>query len=149
MVEGRGSREVKKLKKLISHPILLLIYNVNRAVRLFSTFLAPVVLAFEVIRRLFLRSLSFLLCSNPMEKRVEQLGYDVASNRPGDGDCFYASVAKALGIETKGLKKVIFDFLKSHQFDVSIQPIVNSRTTKISLLCQLATIFTRIFGQNS
>ena len=78
-----------------------------------------------------------------MEKRVEQLGYDVAFNPPGDGDCFYASAAKALGIETQGLKKV------SHQFDVSIQPIVNSRTTKISLLCQLATIFTRIFGQNS
>ena len=84
-----------------------------------------------------------------MEKRVEQLGYDFAFNPPGDGDCFYASVAKALGIETQRLKKVIFDFLKSHQFDVSIQPIVNSRTTKISLLCQLATIFTGIFGQNS
>ena len=47
-----------------------------------------------------------------MEKRVEQLGYDVAFNPPGDGDCFYASAAKALGIETQGLKKVIFDFLK-------------------------------------
>ena len=67
-----------------------------------------------------------------MEKRVEQLGYDVAFNPPGDVDCFYASVAKALGIETQG---------QSHQFDVSIQPIVNSRTTKITLLCQLATLF--------
>ena len=35
-----------------------------------------------------------------MEKRVELLGYDVT--------------LKALGIETQGLKKVIFDFLKSH-----------------------------------
>ena len=34
-----------------------------------------------------------------------------------------------------------------HQFDVSIQPIANSRTTKISLLCQFAAILTRIFGQ--
>ena len=68
-------------------------------------------------------------------------------------------LAKALGIETKGLKKVIFNILKSHQFDsldyqplfgfdVSIQPIANSRTTKITLLRQLAAIFTGIFGQN-
>ena len=59
-----------------------------------------------------------------MEKRVEQLiGYHVAFNPPGEGDCFYASAAKALKIETQGLKKVIFDFLKSQQFDVSIQPL--------------------------
>ena len=29
------------------------------------------------------------LCSNPMEKTVERLGYvDVTFNPPGDGDCF-------------------------------------------------------------
>ena len=84
-----------------------------------------------------------------MDKRVEQLGYDVVYNRPGDGDCFYASAARALRIETQGLKNVIFDFLKSHQFDVSIQPIANSRTTKINLLCQFAAILTRIPGQSS
>ena len=95
---------------------------------------------------LFLRSLFF---STPMDKRVEQLGYDVVCNPPGDEDCFYASAARALRIETQGLKNVIFDFLKSHQFDVSIQPIANSRTIKISLLCQFASILTRIFGQNS
>lgn len=58
-----------------------------------------------------------------MEKIVERLGYQVTFNPPGDGDCFYASAAKALGIETQSLKKVVFDFLKSHQFDVSIQLI--------------------------
>ena len=52
-----------------------------------------------------------------MEKGVERLGYDVTFNPPGDSDCFYASAAKALGMETQGLKKVIFDFLKSHQLD--------------------------------
>jgi len=55
-----------------------------------------------------------------MEKRVEHLGYEVTFNPPGDGDCFYASAAKALQIETQSLKKVVFDFLKRHQFDVSI-----------------------------
>ena len=84
-----------------------------------------------------------------MDKRVEQLGYDVVENRPGDGDCFYASAARAFRIETQGLKNVIYDFLKSHQFDVSIQPIANSRTVKINLLCQFAAILTRIFGQSS
>lgn len=58
-----------------------------------------------------------------MEKIVERLGYQVTFNPPGDGDCFCASAAKALGIETQSLKKVVFDFLKSHQFDVSIQLI--------------------------
>ena len=56
-----------------------------------------------------------------MDKRVEQLGYDAVYNLPGNGDCFYASVARALRIETQGLKNVIFDFLKVHQFDLSIQ----------------------------
>ena len=84
-----------------------------------------------------------------MDKRVEQLGYDVVYNPPGDGDCFYASAARALRIETQGLKNVIFDFLKSHQFDVSIQPIANSQTSKIWLLCQFAAISIIIFGQNS
>ena len=68
-----------------------------------------------------------------MEKNVERLGYGVSFNPPGDGELFYASAAKALEIETQGLKKVIFDFLKSHQFDASIQLIANSRTAKISL----------------
>ena len=84
-----------------------------------------------------------------MDKRVEQLGYDVVYNPPGDGDCFYASAARALRIETQGLENVIFDFLKSHQFDVSIQPIANSQTSKICLLCQFAAILTRTFGKNS
>ena len=64
-----------------------------------------------------------------MEKREERLGYDVAFNPPGDGDFFHASTAKALGMETQGLKKVIIDFLKSQQLDASIQLIANSRTT--------------------
>ena len=36
----------------------------------------------------------------------------------------------------------------SHQLDLSIQLIANSQTTKISLLCHLEAIFTRVFGQN-
>ena len=39
-----------------------------------------------------------------MDKRVAQLGNDVVYNPPGDGDCFYASAAKGLRIETQGLK---------------------------------------------
>jgi len=50
-----------------------------------------------------------------MEKRVERLGYEVTFNAPGDGDCFYTSAAKALQMETQSVKKVVFDFLKSHQ----------------------------------
>ena len=56
-----------------------------------------------------------------MEKRLERLRYEVTFNPPRDCDCFYASAAKALGIEAQSLKKVVFDFLKRHQFDVSIQ----------------------------
>ena len=41
-----------------------------------------------------------------MEKRIERLGCDVAFNGPslnppGDGDCVYASAAKALEIESR------------------------------------------------
>ena len=80
-----------------------------------------------------------------MEKRVERFGYEVTFSPPGNGDFFYASAAKALGIETQGLKNVIFDFLKNHQFDASILVIANSPTSKTSLLSQLAAIFTGIF----
>ena len=58
-----------------------------------------------------------------MEKIVERLGYEVTFNSPGDDDCFYTSAAKALGIETQSLKKMVFNFLRNHQFDVSIQLI--------------------------
>ena len=84
-----------------------------------------------------------------MEKRVARLGYDVSFNLPGDGELFYASAAKTLEIETQGLKKVIFDFLKSHQLDVSIQLIANPRTANISLLSQWAAIFTGVLGQHN
>ena len=84
-----------------------------------------------------------------MDERVEQLGYNVVYNSPGHVDCFYASAARALIIEIQGLKNVIFEFLKSHQYDVSIQPTANSRTTKMSSLFQFAAILTRIFGQYS
>ena len=82
--------------------------------------------------------LLFLLsnATNAWKKRVERLGYEVTFDLPRDGDCFYPSAAKALGIETRDLKNVVFDFLKSHYFDASIQFIANSRTTKISLLWQ-------------
>ena len=83
-----------------------------------------------------------------MEKRVERLGYNVSFSPPWDGDFFYASAANALRIQTHILKKMIFDFLKSHQLDVSTQLIASSRTTKTSLLCQLEAIFTDIFAQN-
>ena len=55
-----------------------------------------------------------------MEKRVEQLGCDVTFNSPGDGDCFYASAAKALGIETQrklvALQKVEHHLLQALGF---------------------------------
>ena len=88
--------------------------------RFVSSVLSHAALRLLLCKRLNL-FFSFFFVSNPTEKRVERLGYDVAFNPPGDGDCFYASAAKALEIETPGLKKVIFDFLKSYQFDVFIQ----------------------------
>ena len=78
-----------------------------------------------------------------MVKRVERLGYDVSFNPPGDGDFFYASAAKASGVETQDLRKVTFDFLKSHQFDVSIQLIANSRTNKDKSVVSIGSEFYR------
>ena len=78
-----------------------------------------------------------------METRVERLGYDVSFNPPGHGDFFYASAAQALGVETKDLKKVTFDFLKSHQFDVSIQLTANSRTNKDKSVVSIGSEFYR------
>ena len=83
-----------------------------------------------------------------MEKRVELLGYDVTFSLGAAIAFMPRRPAKALGIKTQGLKKVIFDFLKSHKFDVSIQPKANYLTITLSLLCQFAAIFSGVFGQN-
>ena len=79
---------------------------------------ARVLLAFEVI-------LLLLLSFSPYGKNSGVVRvYDIIFNPPGDGDCFYASATKACGTsETQSQKKAVFDFLKSHQFDVSIQLI--------------------------
>ena len=59
-----------------------------------------------------------------MESKLEQLGFEVSFNPPGDGDCFYSSGAKALGIPSQTLKNVVFDYLRNHQFDVSIYSLL-------------------------
>ena len=91
-------------------------------------------LALCLLCKLLKSFLSFFSVSNLMKKRVERLRYDVSFNPPGDDDFFYASAAKVLGIETQGLKKVIFDFLNCHKLDVNIQLIANSRTRKVTSL---------------
>ena len=102
----RGSR-VELIKVNIKIIVILNKYiTLVRAVHLFSTF-----------------SPCACFVSNPMEKIVERLGCEVTFNPLGDGDYFYTSAAKALEIEKQSLKKVVFDFLKSHQFDVGIQLI--------------------------
>ena len=50
---------------------------------------------------------------------------------------------KALGVETQDLKKVIFDFLKSHQFDVSIHLEGNSQTNKGKSVASIGDEFYR------
>ena len=118
----RGSRVVKKFWKVNILSYIKLLKYMTLIARFVSSVLSHAALRLLLCKRLNL-FFSFFFVSNPTEKRVERLGYDVAFNPPGDGDCFYASAAKALEIETPGLKKVIFDFLKSYQFDVFIQPI--------------------------
>lgn len=52
----------------------------------------------------------------------------------------------------QGLKNLVFDFLKTHQFDLSIMIQLMATELEqqtVSLVCQLAGNFTGIFGQNS
>ena len=65
-----------------------------------------------------------------MEKRAEQLGYHVAFNPPRDGDCFYASAAKALSIETQGLR-----------FYAQGEKVLKSRTGKYIFVKGLIAVF--------
>jgi len=68
-----------------------------------------------------------------MEKKLDNLGFEVTFNPPGDGNCFYSSAAHALGIETQSLEKVVFDYLKNHQFDVSIYSLLSNDKDKFVL----------------
>ena len=61
-----------------------------------------------------------------LQQRIEEEGFEIAFNPPGDGSCFYRAAALAfqLGFKLEIFYNLIFDYLESHQFDVSfILPI--------------------------
>ena len=54
-----------------------------------------------------------------LQQRIEEEGFEIAFNPPGDGSCFYRAAAFQLGFKSEILHNLIFDYLESHQFDVS------------------------------
>ena len=53
-------------------------------------------------------------------KRVEDEGFQIDFNPPGDGMCFYASAGYQLGLSATTVKNLLFDYLRTHRFDVCI-----------------------------
>ena len=56
-----------------------------------------------------------------LQQRIEEEGFEVAFNPPGDGSCFYQAAAFQLGFKSAILHNLtkFFDYLESHQFDIS------------------------------
>ena len=54
-----------------------------------------------------------------LQQRIEEEGFEIAFNPPGDGSCFYRAAAFQLGFKSEILHNLIFDYLESYQFDVS------------------------------
>ena len=51
------------------------------------------------------------------DKRLENGGYTVIWNPPGNGDCFYEAAAFQPGVDVGSLKNLIFAHLENYQFD--------------------------------
>lgn len=51
---------------------------------------------------------------------VEDEGFQIDFNPPGDGMCFYASAGYQLGLSATTVKNLLFDYLRTHRFDVCI-----------------------------
>ena len=76
-----------------------------------------------------------------MEKRVERSGYDVTFNSPGDGDCFYASTAKALGVDA--ITEMLSLILQENSFHFNGKDFLQSHGT---VMCTKMTVaFANIF----
>ena len=56
-----------------------------------------------------------------LQQRIEEEGFEIA---PGDGSCFYRAAAFQLGFNSEIFHNLIFDYLESHQFDISYFAIV-------------------------
>lgn len=54
-----------------------------------------------------------------LPRRVEEGGFEILFNPPGDGSCFYRAAAFQLEFNSEILHNLIFDYLEGHQFDVS------------------------------
>lgn len=59
-----------------------------------------------------------------LRQRIEEEGFEIAFNPPGDGSCFYQAAAFQLGLKSEILHNLIFNYLGNHQFDVSYLTVV-------------------------
>lgn len=59
-----------------------------------------------------------------LRQRIEEEGFEIAFNPPGDGSCFYRAAAFQLGLKLEILHNLIFNYLGNHQFDISYLTVV-------------------------
>ena len=59
-----------------------------------------------------------------LRQRIEEEGFEIAFNPPGDGSCFYRAAAFQLGLKSEILHNLTFNYLGNHQFDVSYLTVV-------------------------
>lgn len=53
-----------------------------------------------------------------LQQRIEEEGFKISFNPPS-GRCFYQAAVFQLGFKSEILHNLIFDYLESHQFDIS------------------------------
>ena len=53
-----------------------------------------------------------------LQQRIEKEGFEIAFNPPDD-ELFLSGCSVSIGIKSEILHNLIFDYLESHQFDVS------------------------------
>ena len=55
-----------------------------------------------------------------LQSRIEEAGLTISFNPPGDRLCFYSAAGFQLGLSANTVRNMVFEYLESNCYDVSI-----------------------------
>jgi hypothetical protein len=55
-----------------------------------------------------------------LQNRIAEAGLRISYNPPGDGLSFYSAAGFQLGLSSRTVRNMVFEYLESNRYDVSI-----------------------------
>jgi hypothetical protein len=68
-----------------------------------------------------------------LQNRIAEAGLRISYNPPGDGLCFYSAAGFQLGLSSRTVRNMVFEYLESNRYDVSITIIYPIRFSLIMM----------------